>query len=308
MSDQAQILRGMMERRCEAALADPPCDSASGARTVALTSGKGGVGKSNIALNLAIALQQAGQGVCLLDANLGLGNIDLLCGLNGYWNLGHVISGARTVADIVLDGPAGVHVVPGASGLLDLADSSPAAQRDILTQLEELERQHDFLILDTGTGIHRTVRRFVAAAETVLVVTTPEPTAIADAYATLKALAAGRDLVQPQILVNLAESPEQAREIISRVQQTARAFLRLNVISAGFIPRDPAVPQAVWQREPFFASQPRCPAGRAIEQLARRLIQLNPSVVDRRSFFGRFGPGDFSTINEKTQFSGDDSR
>lgn len=277
-----------MERRSDVPLG-PSAPRRSGARTIAVTSGKGGVGKSNIALNLAIALQQMHKSVCLLDANLGLGNIDLLCGLNGYWNLSHVISGARSLAEIMLDGPAGIHVIPGASGLLDLADSSPTDQREILAHLEELEQRHDYLILDTGTGIHQTVRQFVAAAETVLVVTTPEPTAIADAYATLKTLATGQELGQPHILVNQADSPEQAREIIARVQQTARTFLHVTVASAGFIPRDLAVPQAVVDRVPLLVQNVRSPAGRAIEQLARRVINLTPPPADRAPFFARFG-------------------
>jgi flagellar biosynthesis protein FlhG len=287
MYDQAEILRGLMERRTELAVVEPP-PSRPQARTVAVTSGKGGVGKSSVALNLAIALQKMGNAVCLLDANLGLGNIDLLCGLNGYWNLSHVVSGARTVPEIVLAGPCGIHVVPGASGLLDAADCSSVAQREILSQLDELERQHDFLIIDTGTGIHRTVRHFVAAAQTVLIVTTPEPTAIADAYATLKALTAGSDLLQPHILVNQADSPAQAREIISRVQQTARTFLRVTVSSAGHIPRDPAVARAVACRKPFAADNPRTAAGLAIEQLARRLVNLTQPSNERSSFFSQF--------------------
>src|SRR5262245_61998403 len=109
MHDQAQILRGMMERRTELAVVEP-LPVRPQARTVAVTSGKGGVGKSSVALNLAIALQKMGHSVCLFDANLGLGNIDLLCGLNGYWNLSHVVSGARTVSEIVLEGPCGIHV------------------------------------------------------------------------------------------------------------------------------------------------------------------------------------------------------
>ena len=276
-----------MERRTEAAVAEP-ITARRRARTIAVTSGKGGVGKSNVALNLAISLQKMGHAVCLLDANLGLGNIDLMCGLNGYWNLSHVVSGARTVAEIVLEGPCGIHVVPGASGLLDSADCSPQAQREILSQLEELERSHDFLIIDTGTGIHRTVRQFVAAAQTVIIVTTPEPTAIADAYATLKALTGGSDTLLPLILVNQSDSPEQAREIIARVQQTARTFLHLTVTSAGHIPRDPAVPAAVARRKPLLAENSRTPAGLAIEQLARRVVNISQPQSDHVSYFSKF--------------------
>jgi len=288
MYDQAQILRGMMERRTELAVVEP-LPPRPQARSVAVTSGKGGVGKSSVALNLAITLQKMGHTVCLLDANLGLGNIDLLCGLNGYWNLSHVVSGARTVPEIVLEGPCGIHVVPGASGLLDAADCSPVAQREILSQLDEFERQHDFLIIDTGTGIHRTVRHFVAAAQAALVVTTPEPTAIADAYATLKALTAASELLQPHILVNQADTSEQAREIISRVQQTARTFLHVTVSSAGYIPRDPAVVQAVVHRKPFAAENTRTPAGLAIEQLARRMVNISRPGDEQASFFSQFG-------------------
>lgn len=286
MQDQAAILRGLMERRQDSAALEhttPP----SRARTVAVTSGKGGVGKSNIALNLAVALQNQSRRVCLLDANLGLGNIDLLCGLNGYWNLSHVLSGARTVAEVLLDGPAGIHVVPGASGLIDVADSSPAAQRDVLAQLDEMERCHDFLIIDTGSGIHRAVRQFVAAADHALVLTTPEPTSIADAYATIKALTAGSE-IQPHVLVNQSDSAELAREIIARMQQTARTFLHAQVHSAGFIPRDPAVPSAVFRRVPFLLDNPRSPASRAIEQLARRVANFPEGRTSREPFFDQF--------------------
>jgi flagellar biosynthesis protein FlhG len=289
MYDQAQILRGLMERRTETAVAEP-APASRRARTIAITSGKGGVGKSNVALNLAIALQKMGHSVCLLDANLGLGNIDLLCGLNGYWNLSHVVSGARKVPEIVLEGPCGIHVVPGASGLLDSADCSQQAQREILSQLEELEHHHEFLLIDTGTGIHRTVRQFVSAAESVIIVTTPEPTAIADAYATLKALTGGSNLLQPFILVNQSDSPEQAREIIARVQQTARTFLHLTVTSAGHIPRDPAVPAAVAHRKPLLVENNRTPAGLAIEQLARRVLNMSQSQPEHCSFFSQFTP------------------
>jgi flagellar biosynthesis protein FlhG len=240
-----------------------------------------------ISLNLACALRQLGHEVCLLDANLGLGSIDLLCGLNGYWNLSHVVSGARTVAEILLAGPAGIHVVPGASGLVEVADCSAVAQRDILAQLDDLEGRNDYLIIDTGTGIHRLVRHFVAAAETVIVLATPEPTAIADAYAMLKALSASREISTPHILVNQAESPEQAREIIARMQQTARTFLHTTVASAGFVPRDPAVAQAVYQRRPFVLEDRGSAAARAIEQLARRVVNLAKTPTSPGTFFSR---------------------
>jgi flagellar biosynthesis protein FlhG len=167
MPDQATILRGIIETRQEAR-PEPSSAGPHRARTIAVTSGKGGVGKSNIALNMAIAMSRLGKSVCLLDACLGLGNLDLLCGLNGYWNLSHVVTGTRSLKDVVLDGPDGIHVIPGASGLIELADCPETLQRELLFQMEELERSHDILIVDTSTGIHRIVRQFATAADQIL--------------------------------------------------------------------------------------------------------------------------------------------
>jgi flagellar biosynthesis protein FlhG len=257
------------------------------AHTIAVTSGKGGVGKSNIALNLAIALAEADQSVCLFDANLGLGNIDLLCGLNGYWNLAHVVTGARTLNEVVLAGPGGINVVPGASGLADIADCPPPVQDDIFRQLEELERTHDYIVLDTGAGIHRLVRQFLLAADIVLVVSTPETTSIADAYATVKSLSAG-EMPRLFALVNQADSPEQGRAIVERLQQTARLFLRTDVGSADSIPRDDQVPAAVAKRTPLVIGSPHAPAAKAIRQLAQRVRTLTTHQPSQRGLCSRF--------------------
>lgn len=256
----------------------------SRAFTIAVTSGKGGVGKTNIALNLAIALARLDSSVGVFDANMGLGNIDLLCGLNGYWNLSHVVTGARSLPEIVLTGPEGINVVPGASGLADVADCNESAQREIFQQLEEFERMHDFVIIDSGPGIHRSVREFVACAELVLVVTTPEPTALADAYATIKALSASHG-PRVEVVVNQAATSQQADLIIERIQQTSRLFVYKEVGSAGCIPHDPAVAASVLRRRPLLLEQPTSPAARSISQMARRLKQLAESSSQPGEFF-----------------------
>jgi len=265
---------------------DTPPGGTSRSRTIAVTSGKGGVGKSNIALNLAMALAETDASVCLLDANLGLGNIDLLCGLNGYWNLSHVITGARLLSEIMLVGPSGVHVIPGASGLADIADCPRVAQQSLLRQMQELEQSHRYLIIDTGTGIHRSIRQFAAAADLVLVVTTPELTSIADAYALVKVLSNNNGSLL-QILVNQSESPEQARRIIDRLQHTSRCFLRVDVGSAGHIPRDASVARAVSRRRPFILDSPHSPSSRAVQQLARRLMNQTGASRSCGTFFSR---------------------
>jgi len=275
-----------MERRQAEPVTESASPGHSKAHTIAVTSGKGGVGKSNIALNLAIAMAKMDQKVCLFDANLGLGNIDLLCGLNGYWNLSHVVTGARTLKDVVLKGPANVSVVPGANGLHDIADCPALAQREIFSQLEELELTYDFIVIDTGTGIHRSVRRFVTAADVVLIVTTPEPTSIADAYATIKSLSMS-DGPRLEALVNQADSSQQAHAIVERLQKTAQLFLHTHVASAGYIPHDTHVSGAVVKRTPFLIESPRCPAARAIQQLARRLKNVTAAQPLPGTFFSR---------------------
>ncbi|GAB4163348.1 MAG: MinD/ParA family protein [Planctomycetaceae bacterium] len=279
----------MANRFQQTALADPNVESRSTscARTIAVTSGKGGVGKSNIALNLAIGLARLDTKVCLIDANLGLGNVDLLCGLNGYWNLSHVMTGARSLTEIILSGPEGVHVVCGASGLVDIADCPAPARDDLFRQLAELEQTHDYLIVDTGTGIHKLVRQFVTAADLALIVTTPEPTAIADAYATVKALSSN-PAVDLNVVVNRAESARQAQAIIERLQQTAQLFLKKEITSAGQIPDDYHVVGAVASRTPVLIGQPECAASQALMRLARGLKHRADHRPVRGSFFHSF--------------------
>lgn len=289
MPDQATILRGIVETRQDARSGTSSTEPHR-ARTIAVTSGKGGVGKSNIALNMAIAMARLGKSVCLLDACLGLGNIDLLCGLNGYWNLSHVVTGARSLKDVVLEGPDGIHVIPGASGLIELADCPETVQRELLFQMEELERNHDILIVDTSTGIHRIVRQFATAADQILLLTTPETTSIADAYATIKALASP-DCPPVDIVVNLAESASQAKAIVGRLQQTSRMFLKKPIGFAGQISRDPAVVEAVARRNPFVVQSTNCPAASDIHQLARRVISNGGSLRTFQSYFDRFRNG-----------------
>jgi len=289
--DQAEALRGLMQRLQSNRVEPTDAPHCRRACAIGVTSGKGGVGKTNIALNLAIALARLEASTCLVDANFGLGNVDLLCGLNGYWNLSHVVSGARNVRDIVLAGPEGIDVIPGASGLTELADCPASAQDDLFRQLTEFEEMHDFLVIDTGAGIHRPVREFLDACDMVLVVTTPEPTSIADAYALIKTLS-GSDIPHLEVLVNQSDSAPQAHQVAERIQQTARLFLHLEVAAAGFVPKDPQVPAAVARRRPFLIESPQSPASSAIQQLAvrlQRLFERQPAqtTAERGSFFPR---------------------
>lgn len=286
MPDQATILRDLIDRKPQGSL-DETSRGVDRARTIALASGKGGVGKSCLALNLAVALAQSGKRVCVLDACLGLGNIDLLCGLNGYWNLEHVITGARSLQQIVLSGPTGIQILPGASALSDLAHCPPPLQQSLLVELRELERRNDFLIVDMSSGIHRAVRQFATAADLILVTTVPETTAIADAYATVKTLSLPNS-PPLDIVINKAESSAQAKAIGARLQQTTRTFVRNELGVVGAVSFDPAVPQSVAAREPFVLRSPNCPAATDIHQLARRVVSSFGTRLSFESYFSRF--------------------
>lgn len=235
------------------------------ARIVAFTSGKGGVGKSNLALNVAVAMAQAGARVCLLDANPGSSNLDLLCGLNCYWNFGHVLTGAKSLGEVILKGPAGINYLPGASGLLDATVSQELAE-----QVAMLESVYDVLIIDAGTGQTESARRFARVADVTFLVTTPEPTAIADAYATLKSWQ-GSVPTMPDVLVNRAGSAAQAKQILDRFAQTVELFLRCSAPGGCWVAEDTAIPQAVVARRPFVEIAPEGAAARDVHVIAKRL-------------------------------------
>jgi len=289
MSDQAHLLRGMMEQRF---IVEPfhetphRLEETSFARTITLASGKGGVGKSNIALNLAIALAQQDASVCLFDANDGLGNLDLLCGFSCYWNFSHVLSGARELSEIVTEGPCGIHLIPGMSELKELSSYSGKVKDEIYWQLEPIEQSYDYLVIDTGTGLDKNIGKLIAASDISLMVATPEPTSIADTYATLKSLLGEKK--QVHLLVNQAESSHQAFSITERLQHTTKVFVHAEVPSVGFLPFDTHVKQAVLQQQPFLEAFPDCPASASILQLSRRLKSLLAQIAPYQSFFPRF--------------------
>ena len=281
-ADQARELRALVALRA-ARVNDPPCETRT-CRSLAVVSGKGGVGKSVIALNLAVALARRGDNVCLIDASPGIGHLEFLCGRNGYWNLSHVAAGSRSLEDVVLDGPHGMRIVPGASCLLEETDPHCG----LLRELADLERDHDWLIIDTAGGEHHLASSFARAADRVLIVTTPEPTAIAEAYATLKGLSAA-DGPLASALVNRADSEQQARQILDRMRHAARSFLRTDLDRAGFVPNDPAVGQSVSARRPLVDVEPGCPAQLAVEGLAERLSRT-VTRRDELDYFRRFKP------------------
>ncbi len=195
------------------------------ASAIAVTSGKGGVGKSNIAVNLAVCLARMGRRVCLLDADLGLANADLLCGLTPRLTLEHVVCGRCRLAEAMLLAPGGFRLIPGACGVARLADLGGRQRLALLEQLMGLERVADTVIIDTAAGLSTNVLAFAAAARRVLVATTPEPTAMTDGYGMIKALAARAPGTRVDLVVNMASSRAEAESVFWRMDRVSRTFL-----------------------------------------------------------------------------------
>ncbi len=200
----------------------------SGTRTIAITSGKGGVGKTSIAVSLAIALARGGASVTLLDADLGLANINVILGIIPKYNLYHVIKGKKKLSDIVIPVPEGVKIIAGASGFHQLANLEPKQRTSFIESVAELDAD-DFMIIDTGAGVSQNVLSFLMASDEVIVVTTPEPTAITDAYGIIKSIAAQTPDKSIKILVNRVQSVAEGNRVAQRVINIAGQFLNIKV-------------------------------------------------------------------------------
>ena len=266
------------------------------ARAVAITSGKGGVGKSNLSVNLAVALASAGKKVCLLDADLGLANADVLCNITPAMTLEHVIAGKCRLAEAFYKAPGGFRLIPGASGATRLADLDPERRCDLLEQLAVIARVADLILVDTSAGLGANVLAFALAAEHVLLVTTPEPTAMTDAYAMVKALSSHSRIPRIRLVVNMVHSQREGEAVFQRMSKVSQTFLGMAIEFGGIIPRDAALAQAVRDRVPLMLSEPNSPAARAIVRLARDVQQEGDGVASngvhaaqamRHGFFAR---------------------
>jgi len=287
MTDQAQALRDLAAQTKQtdraAALrlagdAGPP-EAASPqdgrpirlARSIAIASGKGGVGKTSVAVNLATRLAQMGRRVVLLDADLGCANADVMCNILPSGSLAHVVAGRMPIERAMLDTPGGFKLVPGASGLAAMANLDPAERAGLLQSLRQVERQADVLLIDVGAGIGANVLGFAEAADQVLVVTSSEPTAIADAYALIKTLSRRAPQSDVRVLVNMVRDDAEGRAVFARVAAVCQRFLDIRPTYAGHVVHDPRVMQGVRRRRPYMLDFPGCPAAACVDQLAHRL-------------------------------------
>ncbi|HYE94203.1 MAG TPA: MinD/ParA family protein [Terriglobales bacterium] len=258
-------------------------------RTVAFTSGKGGVGKSNLVLATGLALARRGKRVVLLDGDLGLASINVLLGQSPRYDLRHVLAGERALREIVLRGPHGLTIIPAGSGLAELAALPQEERGRLLQEIAPLAHEADFLLIDTGAGIGDTVLDLIAAADEAIVVTRPEPTALADAYALMKVVIQQEPAFPFHVLVNMARDAEQGRQVFVSLEQILVRFLGYQPGDAGCVLHDAAVGRAVVKQVPFSILEPRCGAARGVETLAERLVGRRATSAARGGFWARLG-------------------
>jgi flagellar biosynthesis protein FlhG len=282
---------GIKSRTAARRAAEAPPETRPRRKVIAVTSGKGGVGKTNIVTNLAIALARQGIRVLILDGDFGLANVDLLLGIAPQYDLQDVVLGDRRIEDVVLEGPDGIRLVPASSGVEELANLDEYRTECLLRSLSSLEDDVDMILIDAPSGIGSHSTWLSQAADQIIVVTTPEPTSFSDAYAMIKVLSQRKLKCTPCLLVNQANSEEEAVEVARRVQSVSKRFLNLDVEYWGFILADESVHKSVVRQEPFLSMYPYSPASSCIHQLARRVLGQSPK--DK----GNPTPGPFGLVS-----------
>lgn len=250
-----------------------PSASSKPVKVIAVTGGKGGVGKSNVSVNLAVALSQLGHKVMLLDADLGLANVDIMLGLQTKMNLADVLDGRCDLQDIVLTGPHGLQIVPASSGTKNMAELSSIQHAGIIQAFSDIGHNLDFLIIDTAAGITDMVVNFVQAAQEVLAVVCDEPTSITDVYALMKVLNRDHKIVRFHVLANMVKTSQEGRELFATLSSVCNRFLDVTLDYLGSIPFDDNVRQSVKKRKALLDAFPRTPAAIAIKSLAKKVQQ-----------------------------------
>jgi flagellar biosynthesis protein FlhG len=257
------------------------------ARVLAITSGKGGVGKTNVAANLALCLAASRRRVLLWDADISLGNLDLVMNIQSRYNISHVVSGQKQVEDIIQQGPQGVRLICGASGLDQLADISLHDQNRLLQYLTGLQNENDVILVDTAAGISNSVVGFCLAADHVLVVTTPEASAITDAYGMIKVLVRKHYSGPISVVVNMARTVAEGKRTYQRLAYVASRFLKADLYHAGVLLKDEHVCSAVRARKPVVLAYPKSQISSSFAALANRLADMNCGQDVRKGFFRR---------------------
>ncbi len=305
MQDQAASLRKLVENKKDPAAAEngreapaaaePAAPAAhplpkEGARIIAVTSGKGGVGKSNLTVNLALAFLAEGKKVLVIDADLGMANVDVLLGTSSKYNLLHLLDDDVVLDDVILKGPYGLRYISGGSGMEQAGEFTPAERSLLEEKLTGCGELADIILIDTGAGIGRNVLDFILAADEVVLVTTPEPTAMTDAYAVMKAYSMYAAKPNMRIVVNRVYDEAESLEVAEKLRKTAERFLHMEIGSLGAIYEDRTMIQAVRQQKPILQAYPDSLAAKCIKAIARSILYGEKVLVKKgwKSFLQYF--------------------
>jgi len=285
--DQAGAIREIM--REGAPLAMRRKKSHDETRVIAVTSGKGGVGKTNITANFAYLLSRMGKKALLLDADAGLANIDVILGITPNYNLCHVLRGEKTLREVIVNGPGGIKILPSASGIQEMAELSKGHKLTLLDELDGLDEDIDFMLIDTAAGITGNVMYFNMAAKEVIVVVSTEPTSLTDAYALIKILCQAYRTQRFMLLVNMAKDSTEAKEVYLRLNNATNHFLSLPIEYLGYIPYDQDVPKAVKKQRLLVESFPDSKAARSMAEIVEKLCRKRPEGYENGTikFFDR---------------------
>jgi flagellar biosynthesis protein FlhG len=248
-------------------------------RVLAVASGKGGVGKTNVVANLAFALTKLQKTVLVMDADLGLGNLGIMLGLTPRYTLEHLFLGSKSLRDIIIEGPGGIRILPASSGVQQLTNLSTEQKLTLLAEIDSLDEPADVMLIDTGPGISANVLYFALAAQEIIVVTCPEPMAIANACALMKVLACEHGHRKFQLLVNAVTTSEEMEIVFQKLQHSTQPLLDIDIHPLGWIPHDIHVQNAVRQQKAVVDMYPNAQASRAFLQLAMAICALPPIIL-----------------------------
>ncbi|MDE6761106.1 MAG: MinD/ParA family protein [Lachnospiraceae bacterium] len=268
--DQAAKLRRKVELLKE---------QVSSSRVIAVTSGKGGVGKTSISVNLALQLQEMGKKVVILDADFGLANVEVMLGIRPRYNLADLIFNNKSIEEIITEGPMGIGFISGGSGVQDLVNLDKESLKKLIAKLVKLDSLYDIVIIDTGAGISDSVVEFVLSSPEVLLVVTPEPTSITDAYSLLKAVNRKKEFDRGQksikVITNRVESTREGQEIYDKIRIVVSKFLNIQLEYIGYIPQDKKIAAAVIEQKPVFISAPNSEPAVRIRSICNNLLDVN---------------------------------
>jgi len=281
--DQAQKLREIVKSDVSKETSGPQLTMDS--RIITISSGKGGVGKTNFTVNLAIALAKLGNKVTIIDADLGLANVDVILGIVPKFTLSNVIRNEKEIDDIIVEGPNGIKIISGGSGVRDLVDLKEEEINNLIESFNKLNLESDYILIDTGAGISNSVLSFINAANDIILVVTPDPTSITDAYAVIKNIVSVEKNIK--VVVNRVESNSEGLEVFNKINKAAMKFLDKELDNIGYIYEDSSVKKSVKIQKPFILNAPNSLASKGVDLIAYN-IENNNKFIATTNGFSRF--------------------